>query len=126
MLHKDGAMWDIKTAEYWWATGEEYGKLQKEVYTFTYWSDLGIEEGEKKFIYHILSKHKKKPCVLDSRVCNIDLKIAKDIIIRSVKEYIVAHYKNVWMPKQNRYCKGCQLYKDNMCELYNSFLIPKT
>lgn len=121
-LHIDWSISDIKTAEHKRDTGKEYEMLQPYIYTYAFWKQYWQEEWRKRFYYYIFSKHKRDRCTLDTRTMMIDLSMAKKKIIEAAKKYLIAYHINERACIKNKYCRWCQLFKDNKCEVFNSLL----
>lgn len=116
LVHIDWTISDIKTSDNWWKQWDQFNKLQCYLYPLMYyWVDC---EDTKVFNYLIFTKHKRDRCKLDIRSMNINMKLAKELLIKIAKQYIVMNHLNEWEERKNIYCNGCELLKNNLCNQF--------
>ena len=117
--HLDWFISDLKTSKSKWEEWRENTLLQPRIYSYMFRSKKWETKWTKEFKYYILSKHKRDKCKLDVRTVYIDLEEAKQKILDSVKEYIVAYHAKTYEARQNKYCFWCPLYRNHTCKVHN-------
>lgn len=116
VVREDGEIWDFKSASAEWKPEEVSGKLQRQLYPFFQAVYTDKKEIEWKFVYFVVTKHKKGPRV-QLLPTQTTYDVSEALITNTLNEFISASDTDTWQPQRGSHCFKCSLKYAGTCPL---------